>query len=367
MRSLTLPNPLYSILTLTENAQTNNMKLQAIADRLGCELVGDGSIDIHRIAGLDDAGPGDLTFLSNPKYQARIRSTRASAVIISNNAPPLEVATLRAGDPYLAFARAIDLFYAPPEAAPGIHPTSVIAKSVRFGRNPRIGPFCFVDADVELGDNAVLHSHVSIYRGARIGSDFVAHSHVSVREYSEIGDRVRLQNGVVIGADGFGFAKTAEGSYQKITQSGKVVLEDDVEVQANATIDRAAIGETRIRRGAKIDNLVQVGHGSLVGENSLLCAQVGLAGSTKVGRNVILTGQVGVAGHCTVGDNVIATAQTGIPSDVEAGTMVSGYPAMENKRWLKCSVLFGKLPEINDSLRKLQRTLDDLITKRSSQ
>jgi len=343
------------------------MKLQVIADRLSCELVGDGTIDIHGITGLDEAGPGDLTFLSNPKYQARLRSTHASAVIISNSAEPLEVATLRTSDPYLTFARAIDLFYAPPEAAPGIHPTSVLAKSVRIGRNPRIGPFCFVDADVELGDNAVLYSHVSIYRGVRIGCDFVAHSHVSVREYSEIGDRVRLQNGVVIGADGFGFAKTSDGSYQKITQSGNVVLEDDVEVQANATIDRAAIGETRIRRGAKIDNLVQVGHGSLVGENSLLCAQVGLAGSTKVGRNVILTGQVGVAGHCSVGDNVIATAQTGIPSDVEAGKMVSGYPAMDNKRWLKCSVLFSKLPEINHSLKKLQQTLDNLIAKRSTQ
>lgn len=342
------------------------MKLQAIADRLGCLLEGDGSVDIHRITGLEEAGPGDLTFLSNPKYQARLRSTRASAVIISEAAPPLEIATLRTVDPYLTFARAIDLFYTPPEPAPGVHSTSVIAKSVRLGRNPRIGPFCFVDEDVELGDNAVLHSHVSIYRGVRIGGDFVAHSHVSIREYSEIGDRVRLQNGVVIGADGFGFAKKGDGRYEKITQSGRVILEDDVEVQANATIDRAAIGETRIGRGAKIDNLVQVGHGSQVGDNSLLCAQVGLAGSTKVGKNVILTGQVGVAGHCSIGDNVVATAQTGIPADVEAGRMVSGYPAMDNKLWLKCAVLFSKLPEINRSVQRLQQTLDKLITKGST-
>jgi UDP-3-O-[3-hydroxymyristoyl] glucosamine N-acyltransferase len=342
------------------------MKLQAIADRLGCQLTGDGSLDIHRITGLDEAGPGDLTFLSNSKYQSRLRFTRASAVIISNTAPRLEIATLRTAEPYLTFARAIDLFYAPPEPCPGIHSTAVIARGVRLGRDPRIGPFCFVDEGVELGDNVVLHSHVSIYRGVRIGRDFVAHSHVSVREYSQIGDRVRLQNGVVIGADGFGFAKKTDGSYLKITQSGRVILEDDVEVQANATIDRAAIGETRIRQGAKIDNLVQVGHGSWVGENSLLCAQVGLAGSTKVGRNVILTGQVGVAGHCSVGDNVVATAQTGIPSDVEAGKMVSGYPAMDNKRWLKCSVLFSKLPEINRSVQKLQQALDHLIAKNST-
>jgi len=342
------------------------MKLQAIANRLGCQLAGDGSIEIHRITSLEEAGPGDLTFLSNPKYQARLRSTRASAIIISDTAPPLEIATLRTADPYLTFARSIDLFYSAPEPDPGIHSTAVLAKSVRLGRNPRIGPFCFVDEGVALGDNAVLHSHVSIYRGVRIGSDFVAHAHVSVREHSEIGDRVRLQNGVVIGADGFGFAKKGDGSYQKITQSGRVILEDDVEVQANATVDRAAIGETRIRRGAKIDNLVQVGHGSWVGENSLLCAQVGLAGSTKIGKNVILTGQVGVAGHCSIGDNVVATAQTGIPSDVEPGRMVSGYPAMDNKRWLKCSVLFSKLPEINKSVQKLQQKLDDLISKRSS-
>jgi UDP-3-O-[3-hydroxymyristoyl] glucosamine N-acyltransferase len=341
------------------------MKLQAIADRLGCQLSGDGSVDIHRIAGLDDAGPGDLTFLANPKYQSRLRLTRASAVIISADAPLVGISTLRTAEPYLAFARAIDLFYTPPVPSPGIHSTAVVAKNVRLGRNPRIGPFCFVDEGVDIGDNALLHSHVAIYPGVRIGSDFVAHSHVSIREYCEIGSRVCLQNGVVIGADGYGFAKRGDGSYQKITQSGRVILEDDVEVQANTTIDRAAIGETRIQRGAKIDNLVQVGHGSLVGEDSLLCAQVGLAGSTKIGKNVILTGQVGVAGHCSVGDNVVATAQTGIPSDVEAGRVVSGYPAMDNKRWLKCSVLFSKLPEINKSLAKIQQTLDK-STRRST-
>ena len=340
------------------------MKLQDIAARLGCQLVGDGSLEISRIAGLEDAETGDLTFLSNPKYQSRLRSTRASAIIISETAPPLETATLRTSEPYLTFARAIDLFYAIPLPHPGIHSTAVIGRGVRLGKNPRIGPFCFLDEDVNVGDNTVLHSHVAIYRGVRIGSDFVAHSHVSVREYCEIGDRVRLQNGVVIGADGFGFAKRPDGTYRKIAQSGKVVIEDDVEVQANATIDRAAIGETRIHRGAKVDNLVQVGHGSSVGENSLLCAQVGLAGSTRIGKNVVLTGQVGVAGHCSIGDNVVATAQSGIPSDVDPGQLVSGYPAMDNKRWLKCCVLFSKLPEINKSIIKIQQTLDILTKKR---
>ncbi|MGH9962162.1 MAG: UDP-3-O-(3-hydroxymyristoyl)glucosamine N-acyltransferase [Pyrinomonadaceae bacterium] len=196
-----------------------------------------------------------------------------------------------------------------------------------------------------------------------MGDHFTAHSHVSVREYSRIGDRVTLQNGVVIGADGFGFAKDDTNRYRKITQSGSVILEDDVEVQANSTIDRAAIGETRVCNGAKIDNLVQIGHGSRVGENSLLCAQVGLAGSTVIGKNVILTGQVGVAGHCRIGDDVVATAQTGIPSDVEAGKLVSGYPAIDNRQWLKCSVLFSKLPELNRSIVRFQQQLDQLLKK----
>jgi UDP-3-O-[3-hydroxymyristoyl] glucosamine N-acyltransferase len=295
-----------------------------------------------------------------------VSSTRASAIIIAKEAPHLPISSLRTDNPYLAFARSIDLFYKPPTYPPGIHPTAVIARTARIGRNPSIGAFCVICDDVQIGDQARLHSHVTLYPGVRIGDHFVAHSHVAVREYSEIGDRVVLQNGVVIGADGFGFAKTATNEYQKITQSGKVILEDDVEVQANSTVDRAAIGETRICRGAKIDNLVQVGHGSQVGENSLLCAQVGLAGSTQVGKNVVLTGQVGVAGHCKIGDNVVATAQTGIPSDVESGQIVSGYPAIENRLWLKSSVIFEKLPEINKMVMRIKRQLDELTATLSS-
>jgi UDP-3-O-[3-hydroxymyristoyl] glucosamine N-acyltransferase len=201
---------------------------------------------------------------------------------------------------------------------------------------------------------------VVIYPGVKIGHNFLAHCHVSVRENCEIGNNVILQNGVVIGADGYGFAKTADGSYYKIIQSGRVVIEDNVEVQANSTIDRAAIGETRVSRGAKIDNLVQVGHGSSVGENTLLCAQVGLSGSTHVGKNVILTGQVGVAGHCTIGDGAIATAQAGIPSNVEAGKIVSGTPSIDNKLWLKCSAIYRKLPDLYKTLKELEKKVEKL-------
>jgi len=334
------------------------MKLSEIAKQLDCKLEGDGSIEITGVAGLDEAATGDLTFLSNPKYARKLKTTKASAIIISMEAPVVSISTLRTVNPYLAFARSIELFYCPRQPKREIHATAVISPSARIGKNPSIGAYVFIDDDVVIGDDATLFPHVVVYEGARIGNNFVAHSHVSIREYCEIGSNVILQNGVVIGADGFGFAKKEDGSYKKIRQSGKVVLEDEVEIQANSAIDRAAIGETRICRGAKIDNLVQVGHGSRVGENSLLCSQVGLAGSTQVGKNVILTGQVGVAGHCTIGDNSVATAQSGIPSDVSAGAIVSGYPAIDNKRWLKCSAIFSKLPEINKAINEIKQKLD---------
>lgn len=339
------------------------MRLSKIAEALGCQLDGDGSVEISRIVGIEEAGPGDLTFLANPKYFSKLKTTQASAIIVEPSAPQLPLSALRTENPYLAFARSIELFYAPPLQQTGIHPTAVISPLARIGANASIGPYVIVEKGAEIGDNATLHAHVVIYEGARIGSNFTAHAHAVVREHCEIGNNVILQNGVIIGADGFGFAKQADGTYYKIVQSGRVVLEDNVEVQANTTIDRAAIGETRISKGAKIDNLVQVGHGSSVGENSLLCAQAGLAGSTEVGKNVILTGQVGVAGHCKIGDGVIATAQTGIPNDVEAGKMVSGYPAIDNRLWLKCSVLFTKLPEMSKSLRDIERKIEKLAEK----
>jgi UDP-3-O-[3-hydroxymyristoyl] glucosamine N-acyltransferase len=336
------------------------MHLREIAERINCRLDGDGSIEIDGVATLEEAVAGNLTFLSNTKYLGKLKSTNASAVIVSNDFPSSSISKLRTDNPYLAFARSIDLFFSPPIPPPGIHPTAVISKSARIGLDPRIGPFCFIDEEVFIGDHALLHSHVVVYRGVEIGNHFRGHSHVSIREFTKIGDRVILQNGVILGADGFGFAKRNDQSYQKITQSGRVVIGDDVEIQAGATVDRAAIGETRIEKGVKIDNLVQVGHGSKVGENTLLCSQVGLAGSTVVGKNVILTGQVGVAGHCQIGDDVIATAQSGIPSDVPAGMMVSGYPAIENKNWLKSSVIFAKLPELHKTILRIQKDLAEL-------
>ena len=329
------------------------MKLAEINRRLATKLEnGSEETEIHGVAGIETAGPGQITFIANPKYAAAARTTKASAVILAEDFPALSTAMLRSKNPYLDFAHALEFFYQPPQYAPGVHSTAVVHPSAKIGPGAHIGPYVVVQEDVEIGDGAVLLAHVVIYRGAKIGANFLAHAHAVVREFCRIGNNVVLQNGVVVGGDGFGFAKDANGRWHKIVQSGPTVVEDDVEIQANACIDRASVGETRIGRGAKIDNLVQIGHGSSVGEDTLLCAQVGLAGSTDVGNNVILAGQVGVAGHCKIGDGAIATAQTGIPNDVASGAVVSGYPAMDNKLWLRCVAVFNRLPEIARALRK---------------
>lgn len=328
------------------------MKLSEMASRLGARLEnGSPDTQITGVAGIEEAGEHQLTFIANRKYAAAARTTRASAIIVSEDFPAGAKAVLRSKNPYLAFARALEFFYQPPEYAPGIHTTAVVHPSAKIGREAHIGPYAVIDEDVVIGDRAVILAHVVVYRGAKIGKNFFAHAHSVVREHCRLGDSVLLQNGAVVGADGFGFAKDDAGKWHKIVQSGPAVLEDDVEVQANACIDRASIGETHVATGAKIDNLVQVGHGSSVGENTLLCAQVGLAGSTEVGKDVILAGQVGVAGHCKIGDGAIATAQSGIPNDVPAKAVVSGYPAIDNKLWLRCVAVFNRLPELARALR----------------
>jgi UDP-3-O-[3-hydroxymyristoyl] glucosamine N-acyltransferase len=328
------------------------MKLSEIASRLGARLEnGSPDTEISGVAGIEEAGEHQLTFIANRKYAAAARTTRASAVIVSEDFPAGATTVLRSKNPYLAFARALEFFYRPPEYAPGIHATAVVHPSAKIGSGAHIGPYVVIDEDVVIGDRAVMLAHVVIYRGARIGKNFFAHAHAVVREHCRLGDSVLLQNGAIVGADGFGFAKDDAGKWHKIVQSGPAVLDNDVEVQANACIDRASIGETHVAAGAKIDNLVQVGHGSSVGENTLLCAQVGLAGSTEVGNDVILAGQVGVAGHCKIGDGAIATAQSGIPNDVPAKAVVSGYPAIDNKLWLRCVAVFNRLPEIARALR----------------
>jgi UDP-3-O-[3-hydroxymyristoyl] glucosamine N-acyltransferase len=331
------------------------MTLGEIAKALGATLEnGDPATEIISVAGIEEAASGQITFVANPKYAATAKTTTASAIIVPEDFPPVACALLRSKNPYLCFARAIDLFYQPPRYAPGVHRTAVVSPTASVGAEAHIGAFVVIENGATIGDHAVLLPHVVIYRNARIGNNFFAHAHSIVREDCVLGDNVVLQNGAVIGSDGFGFARDG-GRWEKITQSGPAILESDVEVQANACVDRASVGETRIARGVKIDNLAQVGHGSVVGEHTLLCAQVGLAGSTVVGRNVIIAGQAGVAGHCNVGDDVVITAQSGTHGDIPAGSMVSGSPAFDHKQWLRAVNAFAKLPELAKTVRDLAR------------
>jgi UDP-3-O-[3-hydroxymyristoyl] glucosamine N-acyltransferase len=336
------------------------MLLRLLASQLGCELVGDGEVEISGVAGMEHAVPGQLTFLANPTYAPKVKQTRASAILIQEPVRDLPMASVVSANPYVDFARALELFYQPPRPAPGIHPLAYVAATATVGENASIGPFAVVGERATLGRNAVLHPHAVIYEGAEIGHDFVAHSHAVVREFCRIGDRVILQNGAVIGGDGFGFAKRADGTHYKIVQSGVTVIEDDVEVQSLTGIDRARVGETRVKRGAKIDSLVQVGHASVVGEDNIICAQAGLAGSSILERNVLLAGQVGISGHLTIHQDAIVYAQSGIGHDVPAGARVSGSPAFAANVWLRAITAFPKLPELLKTVRDLKKKVEQL-------
>ena len=309
---------------------------------------------------MEQAEPTALTFLANPKYARRVKETRAAAILAGEPIQDLPIATLVSANPYLDFARALELFYRPPRPAPGIHPTAVVPASARIGESGSIGAYVVIGENAVIGRRAVIHPHVVIYEGARIGDDFTAHSHAAVREFCQIGDRVILQNGVVVGGDGFGFAKRSDGRQIKIVQSGVTILEDDVEIQTLTSIDRATVGETRVKRGAKIDSLVQVGHACTVGEDNIICAQTGLAGSTVLERNVVLAGQVGSSGHLTVHEGAVVYAQSGIGGDVEKGGRISGSPAFAANEWLRAITAFPKLPELLKTMRELKRKVDEL-------
>lgn len=334
------------------------MKLGELASRLGAELHGDAQLEITGVKGIEEAGPTEVTFVANPKYSALARKTRAAAVLVNPDFQQIDTPTLRIENPYLAFARALGCFYQPPTYAPGIHPTAVIDPTAVIGPDAHIGPYVVVGPGVRLGANATLLPHVVLYPGVQAGSHLFAHSHAVVRENCVLGDHVTLENGAIVGADGFGFAKNEAGHWEKIPQSGPVRLGDRVDVQANACIDRATVGATEIGAGTKVDNLVQIGHGSKVGENALLCAQTGLAGSSVVGNNVILAGQTGVAGHCSVGDGVILTAQSAVSHDIPAGKMISGSPGFDNRIWLRAVLIFQRLPELLKRLDRVEKKVD---------
>jgi UDP-3-O-[3-hydroxymyristoyl] glucosamine N-acyltransferase len=338
------------------------MILRDLAASLGCAVRGDGDVEVRRVAGIDESGPGDLTFLANSRYLPRLATTRASAVIL---APEVDtpLPSLLSAEPYLAYARAASLLHPCARPAPGVHPSAQVHPTAVLGQDVHVGALAVVGPRARVGARTAIHPHAVLYADVTVGQDCLIHSGVQVREGCRLGDRVIVQNGAVIGGDGFGFARRTDGAYEKVPQVGIVVIEDDVEIGALVAIDRASMGETRVGRGTKIDNLVQVGHSVRIGSDTVIAGQVGIAGSTKIGSKVILAGQVGVAGHITVGDGATATAQTGIPNSVDPGAVVSGYPAIDNRAWLKASAVFAKLPEMQRRLRELERQLDELTRK----
>jgi UDP-3-O-[3-hydroxymyristoyl] glucosamine N-acyltransferase len=340
-----------------------NMRISELAERTGARVEGaTADTEIVGAAGLDEAGEGQVTFLANPRYTPRVNTTRASAVYLSEEAQTdREIAILRVKDPYLAYTRALRIFHPEAEIEPFVHPSAVIDPTARIAKRVAIAACVVIGRNVFIGDDVRIYPNVTIYDDVTIGRGSVIHSGVAIRERTVIGERVVIHNNSVIGCDGFGYAKDEDKHWLKIPQAGRVVIEDDVEIGAATTIDRASVGESRIGRGTKLDNLVQIGHSCTVGEDSLLCAQVGLAGSSHIGSRVILAGQAGVAGHLTIGDDVVLTAKSATSHDIPAGKVISGIPAFDNKDWLRSTAAFRRLGEIQRTVRELQRKIKPQI------
>jgi UDP-3-O-[3-hydroxymyristoyl] glucosamine N-acyltransferase len=344
------------------------MKLSELASLTGARIEGNSdNIEITGAAGLDDAGTGEVSFLANPRYTPKINTTQASAIYLSEDAPiERGIPVLRAKDPYLAYTRALRLFHPEPEFAPAIHETAVIDPSARVAENVWIGACSVIGPSSRVEEGVRIYPNVTIYDDVTIGRNSIIHSGAVIRERSQIGERVVIHNNVVVGCDGFGYAKDEQRHWLKIPQTGRVVIEDDVEIGAGTTIDRASVGESRIGRGTKIDNLVQIGHSCTVGEDTLLCAQVGLAGSSHIGNRVVLAGQAGVAGHLTIGDDAVLTAKSATSHDVPAGKMISGIPAFDNKEWLRSTAAFRRLGEMQRRIRELEKKLEEIEGSRTN-
>ncbi len=336
------------------------MTLRELAERLHCRLEGDGAIDIVRVASIEDAGPGDLTFLSNAKYASQLPTTRASAVIADAGVTGAPCAVLRTPQVYLAFADAVALLMTPARPAAGRSALASIDPSAALGAGVTVGPFVVIGPRARIGARTVLYPHAVIGAEATLGDDCDVRAGASIGDGCLIGHRVVLQDGVVIGGDGYGFAKRPDGTHRKIPQVGRVVIEDDVEIGANSTVDRPALGETRIGAGTKIDNLVQVAHGVTIGRNVLLAAQVGIAGSTVLEDDVVVAGQSGATGHVRLGKGAIVGAKSAVTKDVGPGEHVAGIPAVDVNEWREAAVLARRLPELRRSVASLEARLAEL-------
>jgi len=342
------------------------MTLREVACLVEGELFGDPSVEVSGIAGIKEARRGDLTFVAHSKYRGFLNTTQASAAIVELD-PELSgpIPLIRVKDPYLAFQRAATAFYTIQHPiARGIHPTAIVADSAKISKEAAIGPYAVIEEGSEIGGHVTLYPFVYIGRKSKVGENTLLYSHVSIRERCEIGKRCILHSGVIIGSDGFGFATDEKGVHHKIPQMGRVILEDDVELGANTTVDRATLGATVIKAGAKIDNLVQVGHNVVIGKGCLLAGQVGISGSTEIGDHVVIGGQAGLAGHIQIGERVMIGAQAGVTKSVPQGIIVSGYPARphpEAKRReaaaLRLPSALKKITELEQRLAEIERSL----------
>jgi UDP-3-O-[3-hydroxymyristoyl] glucosamine N-acyltransferase len=330
------------------------MKLKELANILGAELSGSGDTDITGVAGVREAAEGQITFITGKNYLKDLSQSRASAALVPPDTPDMHLPMLRVKNPRLAFARALELFYVKPYHPLGISDKAAIGRNVVIGADPSIHPFAVIADDARIGDRVALYPGVHVGGGSIIGDDSIVYPNVSIREGIRVGKRVIIHSGTVIGSDGFGFV-TDEGKHHKIPQIGGVVIEDDVEIGANCTIDRATLGNTVIKRGTKIDNLVQVAHNVTIGEHCLLAGQAGIAGSCTIGKYVVLAGQVGVADHITIGDRVMAAGGSAIVKDVPPGQVIGGYYTMPMKDWLKVQAVLPKLPELKKQVNDLEK------------
>ena len=342
------------------------MKLKELAVRLGAELEGPGDIEIISAAGIDEAGPGQITFIAGKEYLKQLEQSRASAAFAPLGTPAMRLPLLRVKNPRLAFARTLELFFVKPYHPSGVSDQASIGRNVVIGKDPSVHPFVVLADDTRLGDRVTLYPGVYLGRGSVVDDDSIVYSNASIRENVRIGKRAIIHAGTVIGSDGFGFV-TDNGKHHKIPQVGGVIIEDDVEIGGNCTIDRATLGNTVIKKGTKLDNQVHVAHNVTIGEHCLIAGQVGIAGSSTLGNYVVLGGQVGVADHKTVGDRVMAGGGTAITTNIEPGQVIAGVNAMPLRDWLKVQVLLPKLPELRKMLMEQARQLEKMQAKEQPQ
>ncbi len=345
------------------------MRLRELAEKLGCRLVGDGEIEVRGLAPIQEAGEGDLAFVSNPRDLPKLEASRASAVILREEGPGSSKPALLTSDPYLTFVQALRLFHPAELPTPGVHPSSIVRDGVRLAEGVAIGAHSYIEEGASIGPRSVVGPQVYIGRGSRIGADCHVYPQVMIREEVEIGDRVIIHSGAVIGSDGFGYLRDRRGVRIKIPQVGRVILEDDVEIGANATIDRATMGTTRVKRGVKLDNLVQIAHNVTVGEDTVIAALSGISGSTTIGDRVTLAGQVGVADHIEIGDDVTVGAQAGVINDIPPRMVLWGTPAVPHLEFKRGVVAVNRLPRLLKTLQRMEArltALEDALRERET-